>query len=417
MTNSKKFSQEQYDLLKKCSNKKDMTEWNQWRKKNPDEKILLEGAYLEQAYLEYTNLQGAYLIQAKLQGANLQVAELQEADLQGAKLRGADLQWAKLQGADLQMAELQEADLLGADLQGADFRGADLQMANLQGDDLQMAKLQGAKLRGVDLQLAKLQGAELQGADLQGADLLYCYVDKNTDFSDVGLSTFLISDKNKQQLAKNIRRIGWEKWYKSGPWYSSIVNFFWWTSDYGTKTTRLFWVFLVLSVIFALIYWLFAYIDYEVLNTKVKDNPGIISNLIPVEKKGDIEEKEDSCIIFWTDHNFSHYLFTYDQANISKTIPIKNSPIFIFDTLGFGYKWGIVALRSFYFSIVTMTTLGFGDMYAKPFGKDSCKDIIYSICGHILLIFHVLFGYFLLGALITRLSILFSSEGGPEELK
>ena len=27
----RRFSQEQYDMLKRCSEKKDMTEWNEWR--------------------------------------------------------------------------------------------------------------------------------------------------------------------------------------------------------------------------------------------------------------------------------------------------------------------------------------------------------------------------------------------------
>ncbi|MCP4049086.1 MAG: hypothetical protein GY730_00030 [bacterium] len=37
-----------------------------------------------------------------------------------------------------------------------------------------------------------------------------------------------------------------------------------------------------------------------------------------------------------------------------------------FSTIDNGGSWWIVPFRSFYFSIVTMTTLGFGDMYAKP---------------------------------------------------
>jgi hypothetical protein len=30
------FSQEQYDMLLRCSEKKDMTEWNEWREANPN---------------------------------------------------------------------------------------------------------------------------------------------------------------------------------------------------------------------------------------------------------------------------------------------------------------------------------------------------------------------------------------------
>lgn len=54
-------------------------------------------------------------------------------------------------------------------------------------------------------------------------------------------------------------------------------------------------------------------------------------------------------------------------------------------------------LRAGYFSVVTMTTLGFGDIHAHPM----------SPVGHLLVMLQVLIGYVLLGALITRLAILF----------
>jgi predicted permease len=59
-------------------------------------------------------------------------------------------------------------------------------------------------------------------------------------------------------------------------------------------------------------------------------------------------------------------------------------------------------IRACYFSIVTMTTLGFGDMYANSA----------SWLGHILLIGQVLIGYILLAALVTRFAVLFTT-GGP----
>ena len=42
----RRFSQEQYDMLKRCSDKKDLTEWNEWRKQNPNEDVLLCSADL-----------------------------------------------------------------------------------------------------------------------------------------------------------------------------------------------------------------------------------------------------------------------------------------------------------------------------------------------------------------------------------
>ena len=59
-------------------------------------------------------------------------------------------------------------------------------------------------------------------------------------------------------------------------------------------------------------------------------------------------------------------------------------------------------IRPCYLSIVTMTTLGFGYMYANRT----------SWTGHILLILQVLLGYVLLAALVTRFAVLFTA-GGP----
>jgi hypothetical protein len=63
---------------------------------------------------------------------------------------------------------------------------------------------------------------------------------------------------------------------------------------------------------------------------------------------------------------------------------------------------GIVFVRAIYFSIETMTTLGFGDMYANP----------HSVAGYVILSIQVLMGYVLLGVLVTRFAVLFTG-GGP----
>ena len=62
-------------------------------------------------------------------------------------------------------------------------------------------------------------------------------------------------------------------------------------------------------------------------------------------------------------------------------------------------------VHALYFSVVTMATLGFGDIAANP-------D---SHCGQILLMVQVILGYVLLGALITRLAVLFTGEGPAGE--
>lgn len=49
------LDRKQYDMLKRCSEKKDMTEWNEWRKKKPDEDIQLREANFKGFFLEGVN--------------------------------------------------------------------------------------------------------------------------------------------------------------------------------------------------------------------------------------------------------------------------------------------------------------------------------------------------------------------------
>ena len=59
-------------------------------------------------------------------------------------------------------------------------------------------------------------------------------------------------------------------------------------------------------------------------------------------------------------------------------------------------------VHALYFSVVTMTTLGFGDIAANP-------D---SWFGQVVLMVQVILGYVHLGALVTRFAVLFAA-GGP----
>jgi hypothetical protein len=89
---------------------------------------------------------------------------------------------------------------------------------------------------------------------------------------------------------------------------------------------------------------------------------------------------------------------TYENPGIVRNLFIDESGATIY--------WWLVPLRSIYFSVVTMTTLGFGDMYANP------KNYWFGAWGHLLLIIQVILGYVLLGALVTRFAVLFTA-GGP----
>jgi hypothetical protein len=132
-----RFNQEQYDILKRCSQNKNIMEWNSYRSGHPGIRIYLRNA------------------------------DLRNAKLEGAKLNGADLEGAKLEGADLFAADLKKADLSRANLEKANLWGATLIEANLEGASFVSANLENADLRGANLEMANLWGANLEGAILE----------------------------------------------------------------------------------------------------------------------------------------------------------------------------------------------------------------------------------------------------------
>jgi pentapeptide repeat protein/ion channel len=292
-------NQAQYALLQKCSAKKDITEWNDWRKAKPREVVYLEGVDLAGAHIERANLDRAHL-----EGASLEDAHLEGADMLNAHLEDADLWDANLRGACLLDAHLERATLFHAHLEGAVFA-----MAVVDGE------------------------TAFDG----------CTLDKNTNFCGVGMGGCRMAPGLKDTLDYNIRRIRWGEWCDNGRKWRRVVRLFWWTSDYGRSTGRIAVTFLILSVAFGLLYWV----------SELCGTPGMVQDLSKVG---------------------------------STDVP----------------KW-LVPFRAQYFSIVTMTTLGFGDMHANPL----------SLVGHATLAFQVILGYVLLGALICRLGILFQGHGPP----
>lgn len=146
------------------------------------------------------------LIGADLRGLDLSGADLRGADLSRADLRGASLVGARLDGAVLHETRLEHAELLGASLVGADltevraeragFGGADLSRcralsahldgATLTGARIEEADLRAASLRGARLRELTLRGVVLHRADLRDADLGNCRV-AGASFRDADL--------------------------------------------------------------------------------------------------------------------------------------------------------------------------------------------------------------------------------------
>ncbi len=299
---------DQYEMLKRCSEKNDVTEWNDWVHKHEAEEILLEGANLLQSHLKGVLFWGAHL---------------KRVDLGAANIEDANLSWAHIEDADLTCARLKGAHLMNTHLEHSHLGAANLEKATMM----------WAYLQGTEFYQSNLQGTRSHRSIVNSETSFWqCQIDSHTDFRGTVLSGAQVDVATKQLLEYNERRMNWEEWYKQNKILKWPVWLFWQMSDYGISTLRIIAWFFGLAFMFALIY---------------RSWPGLV-----MVRGG-------------ADHlrGFVHAL---------------------------------------YFSVVTMTTVGFGDIAANP-------D---SHCGQILLMIQVVLGYVLLGALVTRFAVLFTA-GGP----
>jgi len=238
---------------------------------------------------------------------------------------------------------LQEVDLLIDDnLHKVNLEEANLQGANLIGAELQEANLGEAKLQGANLLDAKLQGSDLGSAKLQDAKFTGVVVD--------GSTSFLACEINENT---DFRHTGLEN--------TRIES--------GTK--------ILLKYNIRQMNWKDWYKEHKRLKWLIRP--------------------------FWwmSDYGRStgRIMLTFLVLAIVFAFVYSLWPCCVMVNGVVGDIRGYV--HALYFSVVTMTTLGFGDIAANP---DSWP-------GQVVLMVQVILGYVLLGALVTRLAVLFTSDG------
>jgi len=147
--------------------------WNKWREENPEVVPDLSNADLKSASIYSFNLESAQLSGADLRGASLGFSNLQNATLLRANLQGASLFSTNFKGAWLSYSNLSGSDLRESNLEEAELEKADLQGANLTEANLQGTQLLDANLQEAQFERANLRGSVLRGANLKKANLRY----------------------------------------------------------------------------------------------------------------------------------------------------------------------------------------------------------------------------------------------------
>ena len=166
------------------------------------------GLWLESGEKEgqRADLSGAILNGVDLSSANLRGAFMRGASLDGARLRGADLIHADLQDAQLHNADLRGANLLLADFTGAALKGADLRDTTNPDDVTELGHVRrGPRFKEANLENADMRGAFCYGSDFSSANLL------GTNFRGALLQEANLSSLNMRELNFENADLSWAK--------------------------------------------------------------------------------------------------------------------------------------------------------------------------------------------------------------
>jgi uncharacterized protein YjbI with pentapeptide repeats len=147
----------------------------------------LSGAQFRDAHLSGSHFPDADLRIAQFPDADLSGAQFPDADLSGAQFPDADLSEAQFPDADLSGAQFPDADLSEAQFPDADFSGAQFPDADLSEAQFPDADLSGASFNDADLSGAQARGAVFRKADLTGA-VLRDAIFRDANFEDTRLN-------------------------------------------------------------------------------------------------------------------------------------------------------------------------------------------------------------------------------------
>jgi uncharacterized protein YjbI with pentapeptide repeats len=291
------------------------------------------------------DLRGADLTGADLRGVDLAGRDLSNARLFQADLRGANLQEANLEGAEMSAANLEGAVLDGAQCRRAGLGRASLVNASLFQTCLEEASMTQANLAGANLHCVNLSHARLREADLTNADL----TEANLSYADLSLSK--VKGTNFSNADLRHARLRMMRQFKKANWIGVDIR------------------------------------DINFAGAYLMRREIIDQNFI----------KEFRSYSIMTKMLYYPWLWTCDcgRSMLRWCFCIGLLLCFFayfYTLVGIDYGDYPTVLSPFYFSVVTMTTLGFGDVVPKTLG------------GQIVAMLQVSTGYMMLGGLLSIFS-------------
>ncbi len=312
-------------------------------------------AAIRDANADQLNLKNKSLSRADLKGCDLSFSDLSGADLSGANLSGAKLFKANLTGANLSGAILKEVELTGADLSDANLEDADL-----SGSGMGMAKINHARLFHANLSNTTLSGASLEGADLrccrfQDARLRESCL-RNADFtgSDLrgaDLSLSAVSGASFVNVDLRDARLRMIRNFEQASWIGADIR----------------------DINFAGAYRMRRFIVDQNYLQEFRESSRMAAIIYQA---------------WWLTSDCGRSFIRWSFCILMLVCFYAA----VYEFVGIDYGAHQTWFSSIYFSIVTITTLGYGDVLPA------------SLCGQILAVTEVITGYLMLGGLMSIFS-------------
>lgn len=340
-----KLNKDQYQLILDCVVKEDFSAWNEYVRET-EELINLREANLEGLVIKYAVFQNKNGKGADFYGANFSKTQLLYVDMADCNFTEANLSSIRAEGSTFHSANFVRAKLDTSTFTFCDFYDASFQEAKMVSVELYDSSFQNSSFNRADLSKAKFYSGGYNPLVSQELRFNLC----GANFCNAKFTSetyFHLANVSKET---DFRTISFESACYSAGLRQSL--------QYCNRRHN----------------W----------NDWYNKNSFFLRNFVR---------------LFWLASNYGSSPKRVIQSFFSVCFSYALT-YWLFPELT-SIDGDLSLIRSFYFSVVTMTTLGFGDIYANP----------YSWFSQLLLTTHVLSGYVLLGALITVLSSLFSADG------
>jgi len=332
----RKYAIEQIELLRTLQGEE---------QKRKGHQIDLSGADLKNLDLNGLDLSGVNFSGADLSGADLSAANLTKANLFNAKLRDANMKEALLR-----LTNLNGADLSGANLDSIRAIRAGFGMVRLDGATMFNARMElcsftKASLKEADLRCANLKGSVLREADLRYADLTEARME------EADLSMARVHGANFSNADLRRARLRLIQGYENAKWIGTDIR----------------------DINFAGAYLMRRFVNDQNFLMEFKNHSRFTRFMYYIWLITSDCGRSMSRWCMWIFVQAMFFAWLYSMVGID---------------YGEHPTW----LSNLYFSIVTLTTLGFGDVVPATW------------LGQVVVMSEVITGYMMLGGLLSIFS-------------